>query len=181
LEDEMDWLTRLSGSQAPNATAMAAVGLLALVAFVMRQRAVGVGFTLMLLAFGSTVGVKNASYSAIVSGLHHENNVAAYHDFARVLLFVALAQLGLAGIVGLISVGAPRLRWLGTFVVLTFAFAATSMLGWRSVYLHQDVNRPVHYVLAAPWASWVLLVGLAVAAIGAIVSLLRRPKPRPQH
>jgi hypothetical protein len=178
LEDEMDWLTRLSGSQVPNAFAVVCLVALTVAAFVLRERGSGAGFTLMTLAFGAAVGAKNAVYNVIVSQPHGERSVAAHHDYARALLYVAIAQIGIALIVGLITVGAQRLRWLAALAVLACGFAANSMLNWRSVYLHQDPNGTVHYEMSAPWLQWVLLAGLVITGVMTVVSLARRPRPR---
>ena len=177
----MDWLVRLSGSPAPNAIALAGLAAMTVVAFAMRKRSAGVGFLMMTLAFGAAVGAKNAAYSVVVSGPHHENNLAGRHDYARVLLFVAIAQIALGLITGMIGGASTRRKGftcLGAFGVMACGFAAACTLDWRTVYLHQNINSPVHFELHAAWIQVVLLLGLLLTGVMAVVSLARRPRLR---
>lgn len=169
-------LTGLSGSQAPNAVAIVSLAALTVLAFVMKRRIVGAVFALLAVAFVATVVMKNLAYSAIISGPHAENSMAAHHDYANMLNIISWAQLIVGIILGLGAFAFGRLGWPASMAAFVTAYAMICVDDWRNVYATQDASRPVHYEMVHPWVHWGVIACTALVAVVTIIMFARRPK-----
>lgn len=179
-------LTQVSGSQWPNAIALLYVALSVGVAFGLRTRSykwILLALTVVLLA---AVVLKDASYAAIVSGPHAENNLQAHQGYAEAVGWTAVLQLSAAA--GLLTVGLCvsltgwRLATTGRPVRSTFlgclcaataaasAYAAVCMFDWRHVYMIANASLPVHFSMETPILQWVALIAFVILNVGTLVS-----------